>query len=182
MRPRPPNASTGAVNIAAYFPNGWLAIAPDAFSYGPHVLQILPNAGTPAGGDIIQIYGYGFGSDPTKLTVKIGGAQPPLCNRSKTWSPSGRLLVWTRLILFPSNASPCKRRQEQRGSPTSPSSPAGSVTSPKAFQYLQNENFYARSAIDKFVLYDQPRQLLYRSDIDHIEVFNLAGSFFQQPI
>jgi hypothetical protein len=70
----PPNASAGAVNIAAYFPSGWLAIAPDAFSYGPQVLQILPNAGTSAGGDIIRIYGYGFGSDPTKITVKIAGA------------------------------------------------------------------------------------------------------------
>jgi hypothetical protein len=38
----PPNAAAGAVNIAAYFPSGWLAIAPDAFSYGPQVLQICP--------------------------------------------------------------------------------------------------------------------------------------------
>ena len=61
-------------------------------------------------------------------------------------------------------------------------SPAGSVTSPKAFQYLQSENFYAKPSIDKFVLYDQPRQLLYLSDIDHIDVFNLAGSFFSNLI
>src|SRR6266850_1088846 len=70
----PPSVTSGVVNLTAYFQNGWLAIAPDAFSYGPQILQLLPNAGTNTGGDSVQIYGYGFGSDPTKITVKIGGA------------------------------------------------------------------------------------------------------------
>lgn len=61
-------------------------------------------------------------------------------------------------------------------------SPAGSITSPKAFQYLQSENFHDKPSIDKFVLYDQPRQLLYLSNIDHIDVFNLAGPFFSTLI
>ncbi len=69
----PPNAAGGAVDVTAYFPSGWLALAPDAFSYGPQVLQVLPNTGKPAGGDIVQIYGYGFGSDATKVSVTIGG-------------------------------------------------------------------------------------------------------------
>ncbi len=69
----PPNAATGALNVTTFFLGGWLALAPDAFSYGPQILQILPNAGVPAGGDTVQIYGYGFGSDPTKLAVTIGG-------------------------------------------------------------------------------------------------------------
>lgn len=70
----PPSVSNGPVNVTAYFQNGWLALAPDAFSYGPQILQIFPGAGSNAGGDSIQIYGYGFGSDPTKITAKIGGA------------------------------------------------------------------------------------------------------------
>jgi hypothetical protein len=70
----PPNAASGPTSISAYFPSEWLSLAPDAFSYGPQILQMFPNAGNPAGGDTVQIYGYGFGSDPTKVTVKIGGA------------------------------------------------------------------------------------------------------------
>src|SRR5713101_7820717 len=70
----PPSVTNGAVNLTSYFQNGWLAIAPDAFSYGPQILQFLPNAGMNTGGDSVQIYGYGFGSDPTQITVKIGGA------------------------------------------------------------------------------------------------------------
>jgi DNA-binding beta-propeller fold protein YncE len=70
----PPSAVIGPVNLTAYFQNSWLALAPDAFSYGPQILQILPNAETSPGGDSIQIYGYGFGNDPAKITVKVGSA------------------------------------------------------------------------------------------------------------
>jgi DNA-binding beta-propeller fold protein YncE len=70
----PPSITNGGVNLTAYLPSGWLAIAPDAFSYGPQILKVLPNAGSKIGGDAIQIYGYGFGSDATQVSAKIGGA------------------------------------------------------------------------------------------------------------
>src|SRR6266481_5311986 len=70
----PPSVANGAVNLTSYFPSGWLAITPDAFSYGPQILEILPSAGTQSGGDTVQIYGYGFGSDASKITVNIGAA------------------------------------------------------------------------------------------------------------
>ena len=113
----PPNASSGAVNIAAYFPSSWLAIAPDAFSYGPQVLQILPNAGAPAGADTIQIYGYGFGSDPTKLTVKIAGATAAV-QQVQNLAAIGPSLGLDSTYPFPSNASPCKRPPERLAKPT----------------------------------------------------------------
>ena len=47
----PPTVTNSVVNVTAYFQSGWLAIAPDAFSYGPQILRILPNAGLNAGGD-----------------------------------------------------------------------------------------------------------------------------------
>src|SRR5260370_23450386 len=34
----PPSVINGPVNVTAFFPSGWLAIAPDAFSYRPHTL------------------------------------------------------------------------------------------------------------------------------------------------
>jgi len=68
----PSAVSPGAANVFAYFSNGWIAAAADAFSYGPQVLQILPNAGSNTGGETVRIYGYGFGSDATKISVKFG--------------------------------------------------------------------------------------------------------------
>jgi hypothetical protein len=70
----PPSVLNGAVNLTAFFPGGWLALAPDAFSYGPQILEVLPNAGAKEGGAIVQIYGYGFGSDVAQISAKIGGA------------------------------------------------------------------------------------------------------------
>jgi hypothetical protein len=70
----PPSVKNGGVNVTAYFPSGWLAFAPDAFSYGPQIIEVLPNAGSKAGDDAIHIYGYGFGTDATQITAKIAGA------------------------------------------------------------------------------------------------------------
>ncbi len=174
----PPNAAAGSVNISAYFPSGWLVLAPDAFSYGPQVLQILPNAGTPAGGDTVQIYGYGFGSDPTKLMVKIGGATATV---QKTESVAS---IESSLGLDATYPFPIERITLQTPTGTAGkvdvviTSPAGSGTASKAFQYLQSENFYPKPAFDRFVIYDQARQWLYLSDIDHVDVFELPPAGF----
>jgi len=177
----PLNAASGPVNITAYFPSGWLTLAPDAFSYGPQVLQILPNAETPAGGDTVQIYGYGFGSDPAKLTVTIGGATATI------QKAEGVTAIESSLGLDATYPFPIERITLQ--TPTGAAgkadlvitSPAGSITAPKAFQYLQSENFYPKPAFDRFVIYDQSRQWLYLSDIDHVDVFELMTKFFHQP-
>ena len=177
----PPNAASGPTNIVAYFPSGWLSLAPDAFSYSPQVLQILPNAGTPAGGDTVQIYGYGFGSDPTKVTVKIGGANATIqkAENITTIAPS--------LGLDATYPFPIERLTFQTPPGTAGkadlaiTSPAGSVTASRVFQYLQSENFYPKLAFDRFIVYDQTRQWLYLSDIDHVDVFELKTHFFHQP-
>ncbi len=177
----PPNAASGPTNITAYFPSGWLSLAPDAFSYGPQVLQILPNAGNPTGGDTVQIYGYGFGSDPTKITVQIGGvpAAVQTVENITTIAPS--------LGLDATYPFPVERVTLQTPSGTAGkadvaiTSPAGSTTASKGFQYLQSENFYAKPAYDRFIVYDQSRQWLYMSDIDHVDVLELASNSFQDP-
>ncbi|MGB9465933.1 MAG: IPT/TIG domain-containing protein [Candidatus Acidiferrum sp.] len=177
----PPNAISGSTNIIAQFPSGWLTLAPDAFSYGPQVLQILPNAGAPVGGDTVQIYGYGFGSDPTKVTVKIAGVSATIqkVENITTIAPS--------LVLDATYPFPIERITLQTPAGTAGkadlavTSPAGSITASKEFQYLQSENFYAKPAFERFIIYDQARQWLYLSDIDHVDVLELATKFFHQP-
>jgi len=174
----PPTAASGAVNVTAYFPSGWLALAPDAFSYGPQVLQVLPNAGKPAGGDIIQIYGYGFGSDATKAGVTIGGASSTIQKTENVAS------IASSLGLDASYPFPLERITLQTPSGIAGkadvviTSPAGSAPAPRAFQYLQSENFFAKPAFDKFILYDKSRQWLYLSNIDHVDVFDLTSGLF----
>jgi len=178
----PASAAGGPVNLTAYFPSGWLALAPNAFSYGPQIREILPNAGNKAGGDIIAIYGYGFGSDPGKVTVTIGGAASTvqkLENVASIAASQGLEAAYPfsleRLTV-----------QTPAGSPgnadVTVTSSAGSTTSPRAFQYLQSEQVYAKAGFYKFLLYDQKREWIYMSNIDHVDVFDLAAAQFRAAI
>ena len=175
----PPSAAVGPVNVSAYFPSGWLALAPDAFSYGPRILQVLPNAGVPSGGDTVQIYGYGFCANATNLSVTIGGAAATIqkCENVSTIAPT--------LGLDASYPFPIERITLQTPSGVAGTadivltSAVGSATAAKSFQYLQSENFYAKPALDKFILYDQSRQWLYLSNVDHVDIFDLTQQLFR---
>ena len=176
----PPNATTGPVNVTAHFPSGWLTLAPDAFSYGPQVLQVLPNAGTPVGGDTVQIYGYGFGTDPTKLAIKIGGAAATIQKVENVASIAASFGL-DATYPFPLERITLQTPTGSAGkTDISITSPAGSVTAPRVFQYLQSENFYPDPSFYTFVLYDQARQLLYLSDLDHVGIFEITATFFDE--
>jgi hypothetical protein len=178
----PPSATSGAVNVTAFFLGGWLALAPDAFSYGPQILQILPNAGAPAGGDSVQIYGYGFGTDPTKISVTIGAAITTVQSVASVSS------ITSSLGLDASYPFSVERITLQTPPGTSGtvdvsiSAPAGSITSPKSFQYLQSVKAYSKPGLYKFLLYDQTRQLIYLTNIDHLDLFDLQQQIFLAPI
>lgn len=178
----PPSVVNGGVNLIAYFQSSWLGLAPDAFSYGPQVLQVLPNGGENSGGDSIQIYGYGFGTDPTKITVNIGGAAATVQKVENVTA------IAPSLALDVSYPFPLERitLQTPAGSPGKAdiliSAPSGSTTFSKAFQYLQSVHSYSKPALFKFLLYDQPRQRIYLSNIDHVDVFDLQQNLFLSPI
>ena len=178
----PPSVTSGVVNLTSYFQNGWLAIAPDAFSYGPQILQLLPNVGTNTGGDSVQIYGYGFGSDPTKITVKIGGANAAVQKVEAVTS------IASSLGLDASYPFSLERITLQTPPGSSGkadvfvSVPAGSATSAKSFQYLQSVQSYAKPGFFKFLLYDQKRQHLYLTNIDHVDIFDFQQNTFLAPL
>ena len=179
----PPSVSSGAMNVTAYFPSGWLDIAPDAFSYGPQILQILPNAETKSGGGTVQIYGYGFGSDPAKLKVSVGGANATVQKVENVTA------VGSALGLDASYPYPVERITLSTPAGTSGkanigvTSATGTVTASSAFQYLQDLQFFGKPGFYTFLQYDKKRQFIYLSNIDHVDVFDLAaGQFHPQGI
>jgi IPT/TIG domain len=174
-----PNAENGAVNIAAYFPSGWIAIAPDAFSYGPEVLEILPNAGAQAGGETLQIYGYGFGTDASKFTVKIGGASAVVQSVENVTTIAPSLGLGTNYPFSLERITVTTPAGSAGKTDVVVSSGAGTVTSAKSFQYLQGETFFAKPALEKFIFYDQKRRWLYLSNIAQLDVFDLAAGQFR---
>ena len=104
----------------------------------PQILQVLPNAGTSSGADVVQIYGYGFGTDPAKISVKIAGAIVTVQKVENVTT------IASSLVLDASFPFPIERitRQTPTGSPGKAdiliSAPSGSTTSSKSFQYLQS--------------------------------------------
>ncbi|GAC1616917.1 MAG: hypothetical protein NVS9B13_02950 [Candidatus Acidiferrum sp.] len=178
----PLSASMGPVNITALFPSGWIALAPDAFSYGPQITEILPNAAGPSGGDTVQIYGYGFGSDPSKLTVTMGG------QNASVQKIEGLSTIASSLGLDASYPFPLQRITvlTPAGTPGKSdvvvTSPSGSTTISAAFQFLREVAIYPSSSLHKFIVYDQKRQWLYLSSTDHVDVFDLKLRVFRSAI
>jgi hypothetical protein len=174
----PSSVSNGAVNLTTYFQNGWLAIAPDAFSYGPQILQMLPNAGANTGGDSVQIYGYGFGGDPTKITVKIGGANATVQKVESVATISSSLGLDSS---YPFSLERITLQTPPGSSGKADvfvSTPAGSATSAKSFQFLQSVQSHPLSGFLRFLLYDQGRQQVYVTNLDHVDVFSLQQNTF----
>jgi len=177
-----PSASSGAVNVTAYFPDGSLALAPLAFSYGPQVLEVLPNAGNKAGGDTVAIYGYGFGDDASKISVMFG---PSAAAVEKVEDLSALAASQGLSATYPFPL--------QRVSVTSPmggpdrvdialSAPSGSTLFRSGFQYLQSWLLFAKAGWYKFLTYDRMRQWVYLSTIDHVDVYDLTAGAFRPGI
>jgi YVTN family beta-propeller protein len=152
--------------------DGWYAIAPDAVSYGPQML--FASVGGPAsGGAKTTIFGYGFVSTLTRVTV--GGV--PASNLVIGGS-SGSFPIPLNSITFTSPA----------GLPgpadITVSNDKGSVTAPGAYKYLSSAQVFPMPGLLNQIIYDQPRQKLYITNSDHnrIEIFSLATKAFLSPI
>lgn len=178
----PPSAASGPVNLIAYFSNGWIAVAPSAFSYGPAIVQVLPNVGSQSGGNTICLLGYGFGGGTGNLSVTIGGAAAtvqkveslPSFASSLSLDPTYPFSL-ERITLTTPAGSPGK-------ADISITASSGTASSPKSFQYLNASATFPNPSLYKFLLYDSPRQQIFLSATDHVDVFDSHALVFRDPI
>jgi IPT/TIG domain len=178
----PTSVASGAVNLSAYFPNGWVAGAPDGFSYGPSVQLILPNAGSLAGGDTIYLLGHGFGSSTGGIAVMIGG-QSATVQKVEALPAFSATLSLDASYPFPIERITLTTPPGTAGkADISLTTPSGNLTLAKSFQYLAGSRTYANPSLHKFILYDQGRQQLYLSATDHVDVFDLNAQIFRSPL
>jgi IPT/TIG domain len=178
----PASAFSGAVNLTAYFSNGWTAVAPDGFTYGPSVLAILPNAGASAGGDTIYLIGHGFGNSAGGITVNIGGQSATL-QKVEALPAFSSALSLDASYPFPIERITLVSPPGTAGkADISLTTPSGTLTLAKSFQYLAARQTYANPSLYKFILYDQGRQQLYLSATDHVDAFDLNAQVFRSPL
>jgi hypothetical protein len=178
----PPSAASGPMNLTAYFSNGWIAVAPSAFSYGPAIVQVLPNVGAQAGGDTVCLLGYGFGSSTGNLAVTIGGAAAtvqkveslPSFASSLSLDPTYPFSL-ERITLTTPSGSPGK-------ADISITASSGTTSSLKSFQYLKASATFPNPSLYKFLAYDSQRQHIYLSATDHVDVFDSNALVIRSPI
>jgi hypothetical protein len=74
----PPNPQTGAVDLAVVLSDGGVGFAPESFSYGPTILEVVPNGATAEGGQtgvitpfrLVRAIGWrglNYGAEPINL-------------------------------------------------------------------------------------------------------------------
>ncbi|HET6932937.1 MAG TPA: IPT/TIG domain-containing protein [Candidatus Acidoferrum sp.] len=178
----PPSATSGPVNLTVYFSNGWVAAAPDGFSYGPSVQTIFPSAAASTGGDTIYLVGHGFGTSAGGVTVKIGG-QSATVQKVESLAAFSSALSLDASYPFPLERITVTSPSGIAGkADISVTAPGGSVHLAKSFQYLAGRSTYANPSLYKFILYDQGREHLYFSATDHVDVFDLNAQVFRSPL
>jgi hypothetical protein len=60
--------------------------------------------------------------------------------------------------------------------------PSGTGTAGRSFQYLAGAQSYSKPGFFRFLAYDQSRQRVYLTNIDHVEVFDLQLGAFIAPL
>ncbi len=104
------------------------------------------------------------------------------CKKWRTLQVSLRLSVSTPAIPFHSSASHCSPPGSSGKADVFVSTPAGSTTSAKSFQYLQSVQSHAKPGFFKFLLYDQKRQRLYLTNNEHVDIFDFQQNTFLAPL
>jgi hypothetical protein len=175
----PPGNAAGPVNVSWFSNAGWFALAPEGFSYGPYVKEVMATAGSPDGGQEIPIWGYGFGSSTDSITVKVGGATASLVSPISI-SP---LFLGSEENPFPLQQLVIRTPPGTPGFAAISITPAsGTTTVPRAFQYLRESKTYPHSGILSSPTYDPFRNLLYIAAGDRVEVFDTVNEAYKPPL
>jgi DNA-binding beta-propeller fold protein YncE len=174
----PPQQLPGPVNISVAFANGWTAVAPDGFTYGPLVLYTDPGAGPAAGGTPVQILGYGFDFDPSMIQVRLGGRPATVMAVEPTSYivvPYSFPLIRVRITTPSGNAG---------NADLTITTPAGSIMVPRAFQYVGQIRVVPIAGELSQVVVDSSRRRAYVSNTsaDRVEVVGLDTGQLLTPL
>jgi len=166
----PQSTEAGAANVTFVRSDGFFQVLPDAVSYGPSVVIVDADSGSPMGGDSITIAGYGLEANGRVL---IGGS--PATNVQVHGPFGGSPLQKLTLTTPPGTSGDADVTVETS---------KGSVTVAGSFHYLASTQLYPIAGALDDLVYDQARQRLYISNQDHnrVEVLDLGTGSYLAPV
>lgn len=176
----PPSATPGLVNVKSILPDGWFALALQAFSYGSRMLFLGGNAGSQQGGAALALIGYGLIGNNGSPAVTIGGQAAKVVAAGKyvDFNDSGFNITYPFadidevIVTVPPGSGVAD---------VIVTSEAGTATLSKAFNYLPVSDYSSADTLT-YVLYDPQRHWVYLSAGDHIDVFSADSGQFLAPI
>lgn len=176
----PAATTSGPVNVSLIDSNNNTVLLPDAFSYGPRILRVEPDAASAAGGDFITIYAYGLGffftQDEIKqnIHVSIGGVQLDMSKATLNTSASTNYPEQSITVAVP------------QGTPgwadVVVATNNGSDTLKRGIQYLNQEVNLSGGPFG-FAVYDSTRDLFYLTgNGKNVSVFNPDTQAMGNPL
>jgi hypothetical protein len=170
----PRAGSSGPVDVSMIATDNSFLFLPQAYSYGPSIVEVRPDASTADGGGSGTIFGYGFGSasipgQAPGLQLSVGG-QPATITQylSEPYSEVPWYPYPLEAIEF---NIPAGGQGTNAGVTISNS--AGSATTTNAIQYLPaTQQFPLSGAVLVQGIYDPKRDLYYFTDQTQVRVFS----------
>jgi hypothetical protein len=176
----PAMPSAGIVNVKAILPDGWMALNPQAFSYGTEILFVGTTAAPSTGNVTLDLVGHGFlGPNGNAATVTIGGQSAQILTAPHQGiAPAGDLIPISAYDEMEVQVPP----GTAGAADITVTSPAGTATLKSAFTYLPGVTDYPST--DKFTnaLYDSTRNRVYLAAGNRIDVFDAKANSFLAPI
>jgi hypothetical protein len=178
-------AGTGLADVAVVGKDGSLGYTPDGYSYGPTLLQVLPNKATVHAGGTASVYGYGFGplytvggTPPSDLSITVRGRPAAIVKYSgippnPAWYPFP-----LQYIDFTIPAGTVGSSVD-----VTVSNSSGSATLVNSIEYLSDISTYSLSgAAIVQGIYDRKRDLYYFSDAHAVQIFSPSQKHWLSPI
>jgi hypothetical protein len=172
----PPVNETGVVDLAVVLSDGAVGFVPEAFSYGPTILEVVPNGATAEGGQTGAIIGYGLGNSTSEIQVTVGGQSASVT----AVYPGAPIEPYP----FPTNALQFTIPPGTAGTTAdvSVTTPSGSATATGAFHYTAAVKSYPLTASLQAGIYDASRDLYYFADQAQIQVLSKGAGKWLSPI
>jgi hypothetical protein len=187
-----PGGTPGPVDVITTATDDGEQILPEAFSYGPSILEAPTSYATAEGGGPAQVYGYGFGpsdiqdlsaeivTPPSDLNIRIGGyaAQVtgylPVPYSMGGFAPQPFPLVGAEFTVPPGSAGSSVNLTVSNSS--------GSTTVVNGFTYLPQIQVFPIDGQLIDGVYDSLRDLYYFTDATQIRVFSRSQGKWLNPI
>ena len=178
-----PAGQPGPVDVYAFASDGGMEYVPEAFSYGPTILEVTPNISSAEGGGVGAIYGYGFApvtatAVPPDLAVTVGGLPAPIVglNINAYGISSQPFLLQAVYYTIPAGA-------EGTSVDVAVTTSSGTANTASALTYLpalQEFPLLGASLIQG--VYDPIRDVYYFTDASKIQVFSRTQGKWLNPI